>query len=104
MTLIEALPELVADIEGALVRLGRGRVADQVRVVKLVSWAFDDFAQSTYLTLADAQGPNGTAEETISLYDDIGVNIELDKRGRLVGLEVTGYEESLSRLGHTDPK
>jgi uncharacterized protein YuzE len=98
MTLLEALPELVGDIEGALVRLGRGNVADQLRTVTLKSWTFDEFAQATYLQLAASRDPSAV-EETISLYDDIGVNVDLDRDGRVMGLEVVGYEESLSRLG-----
>jgi uncharacterized protein YuzE len=98
MTLLEMLPELVGDIEGALVRLGRGNVADQLRTATLKSWAFDEFAQTTYLHLAAARDPSGV-EETVSLYDDIGVNVDLDRDGRVTGLEVSGYEESLSRLG-----
>jgi uncharacterized protein YuzE len=98
MTLLESLPELVADIEGALVRLGRGSVADQLRTVTLKTWTFDEFAQATYLDLTASRDPSAV-EETISLYDDIGVNVDLDRDGRVVGLEVSGYEEFLSRLG-----
>jgi uncharacterized protein YuzE len=97
MTLLEALPELVGDVEGALVRLGRGDVADQLRVATLVTWAFDDFAQAMYLQLAPKRDP-GAVGETVSLYDDVPVNVELDKDGRVVGLDVVGYEEPLSRL------
>jgi uncharacterized protein YuzE len=97
MTLFEALPELVGDIEGALVRLGRGDIADQLRAAPLKTWSFDEFAQSTYLCLSDTADP-GTADQTISLYDDIGVNVDLDRKSRVMGLEVMGYEESLARL------
>ena len=96
MTLVEALPELVNDIEGALVRLGRGDVADQIRAAQLETWNFDEFAQATYLNLTAAR--NQTVEETISLYDDIGVNVDLNGEGRAVGVEVFGYEQFLARL------
>lgn len=97
MTLIEAIPELVADAEGALVRIGRGRVATQLRTAALVSWEFDDFAQATYLALVEKASLH--VEETISLYDDLPVNVDLDKDGRVVGLDVIGYEEALAKLG-----
>lgn len=97
MTLLEALPELVGDIEGALIRLGRGNVADQLRTATLKAWKFDEFAQVTYLHLTPERDPNGV-EETISLYDDIGVNVDLDRNGQVMSLEVSGYEQSLSRL------
>jgi uncharacterized protein YuzE len=96
--LSEALPELVGDIVGALIRLGRGNVADQLRTVTLETWTFDEFAQATYLHLTVVRDPEGV-EETISLYDDIGVNVDLDRDGRVMGVEVFGYEQSLSRLG-----
>jgi uncharacterized protein YuzE len=98
MMLLEALPELVGDVEGALIRLGRSNVADQLRTVALKTWTLDEFAQTTYLHLAAARDPSGV-EETLCLYDDIGVNVDLDRDGRVVGLEVSGYEQALSRLG-----
>ena len=98
MTLFESVPELVGDVEGALVRIGRGDIADQLRSANLVAWTFDDFAQATYLRLAPAQDARAV-EETVSLYDDVPVNVDLDGRGRVLGLDVVGYEEPLSRLG-----
>ena len=97
MTLFESVPELVCDVEGALVRIGRGDIADQLRSAKLVAWTFDDFAQATYLRLAPARD-SSAVEETVSLYDDVPVNVDLDGRGRVMGLDVVGYEEPLSRL------
>lgn len=97
MTLFESLPELVGDVEGALIRLGRGNIADQLRSATLVAWTFDDFAQATYLHLTPTQDPSAI-EETVSLYDDVPVTVDLDGRGRILGLDVVGYEEPLSRL------
>jgi uncharacterized protein YuzE len=99
ITLRAALPELAGDVEGGLIRLGRGSLADQLRTATLVSWAFDEFAQATYLALV----PKGSAsvEETISLYDDLPVNVDVDKNGCVVGLDVVGYEEALARLGES---
>jgi hypothetical protein len=101
MTLIETLPELVADMESALVRLGRGKVADQLPMLELVSWRFDDFAQSTYLAFVAADPP--AVGEVVSLADEIGVSIDLDAGGRVIGLDVAGYEDFLARLGEATP-
>jgi hypothetical protein len=97
MTLFEAVPALVLDIEGALVRLGRGDIADQLRDAPLVAWGFDEFTQSTYLQLSAARDPDGP-HETFSLHDEIGVNVELDRDRRVTGVEVSGYEQVLARL------
>jgi len=97
MTLFEALPELVHDVAGSLIREGRGKVADQLRQLPLVSWAFDELAQMTVLRFTETTDPDATGE-TISFYDDLGVSVNLDRAGRVIELEVTGYEESLARL------
>jgi uncharacterized protein YuzE len=98
VTLFEALPELVRDIESALVRLGRGKVADALREAPLVAWAYDEFAQSTYLSLRASIDPLEIGE-VISLADEIGVSLDLDAQGQVTGIEVSGYEEFLARLG-----
>jgi hypothetical protein len=98
VSLFETLPELVYDIESALVRLGRGKVADQLREAPLAHWSHDDFAKSTRLELGPAIEPSAVAE-VISLDDDIGVCLDLDAAGRIAAIEVTGYEEYLARLG-----
>jgi uncharacterized protein YuzE len=98
MNLRETLPELAADVEGVLVRLGRGKVADALRAATLADWAFDDFAATTYLRMAPARDASAVAER-ISLFDDIGVDVDIDAAGRIVGLEVSGYEHVLARLG-----
>ena len=98
MKLLEVAPELVRDIEGAVVRLGRGDIADQLRSATLTTWTFDEFAQSAYLSLR-ATRDSGAVEETLSLYDDIGVSVDLDKGGRVVGLDVVkrrgGFKSTL---------
>lgn len=97
MTLQQALPELAGDLVGALVREGRGKLADQVPEAPLAAWSFDEFAQSTYLHLHAVTGPEAV-EQSLSFLDEIGVKVDLDNTGRIIGLEVIGYEDSLSRL------
>lgn len=102
MTLFEALPDLFHDVSSALIREGRGRVADQLRELRLLSWEFDDFAQMNYLRFTEASDAD-LVEESISFHEDMGVNVNLDKAGKIIGLEVTGYEESLARLSGWKP-
>jgi uncharacterized protein YuzE len=100
MKLFEVLPEIVLDMESSLVRLGRGRVADQLRELEIESWRYDEFVESTYVAFIEGAGPL-VAGEVLSLADDIGVSIDLDTAGRVMGIDILGYEEFLSRLGKT---
>jgi uncharacterized protein YuzE len=85
MKLTDALPELVADLEAALVRLGRGNLALQLREARVAGWRYDDFADATYVSLQE----NAEAyAERLSLFDELGVNVDSDERGRLAGLEI----------------
>ena len=95
--LVSLLPELAADIQGALVHLGRGDLADQVRDAELEGWSRDTFAQAIDLhTVPVVEGrPPG---EIFSLHDELGVSLELEGSGRLARIEVTGYEAILARL------
>jgi hypothetical protein len=98
MTLFETLPELLADIDRALLNLGRGDVVDQLHAARLVSWSYDDFAELTFLHLSDAASAGSGSHQSLSLFDDIGVNLEMDAQGRVSTIEVAGYEDILARL------
>jgi uncharacterized protein YuzE len=93
MKLALVLPDLVADMETALVRLGRGDLVDQLQQAELERWTYDDFADTTYLTL----GENAYAER-LSLYDELGVNVDTDNRGRVCGIEILEGRRIAQRL------
>ena len=94
MRLADALPELVSDMEIALLHLGRGDLVDQLKHALLERWAYDDFADTTYLTLRDE-----TYSERLSLYDELGVNVDTDDRGQLCGIEILEGKRIATRLG-----
>lgn len=96
MTLLNALPDLVADIENALVHLGRADLARQLKEVDLVRWTYDDFADTAYLQFGAA---DVRYAERLSLYDELGVNLDTDGEGRLCGLEILEGKAVASRLG-----
>jgi uncharacterized protein YuzE len=94
MRLADALPELVSDMEIALLHLGRGDLVDQLKHALLERWTYDDFADTTYLTLRGE-----TYAERLSLYDELGVNVDTDDRGQLCGIEILEGKRIATRLG-----
>ena len=97
MKLVEALPDLVSDMESALLQLGRGDLVQQLKEAPLERWAYDDFSDTTYLYLT-AQPLERMQLDTLSLYDEVGVNLDADDRGRLCGIEVLDGKRVTSQL------
>jgi uncharacterized protein YuzE len=97
LRLAEVLPELVSDLESGLVRLGRGDLVQQLKDATLARWTYDDFSDTTYLQLS-ATPVDMMHVERLSLYDELGVNVDADNRGRLCGIEVLEGKQIASRL------
>lgn len=94
MKLSEALPELVESLEGPLAHVGRGDLIGQVKLAELQGWNYDEFADTCTLRLS-AEDP----AELLSLYDELGVNLEMDARGQLCRIEVLEGRATATRLG-----
>jgi uncharacterized protein YuzE len=96
MMFAEALPFLALDIEGELARIGRGDVIDQLREAVIERWTYDAAADAAYVHFR----PEAAVEhgETVPLFDEVGVNLDLDSRKRLAGVEIFGAGEIASQL------
>lgn len=97
LKLADALPELVLDMESALLQLGRGDLVRQLKEALLERWTYDEFSDTTYLYLT-AKPLERVQLDTLSLYDEVGVNLDSDGGGRLCGIEVLDGKRVASQL------
>ena len=99
IVLKEALPFLILDLESALVHIGRGDVVDQLREAVIERWTYDELADAAYLHFSTNE--NKAAEspgETVSVYDELGINLDTDSQGRLTRMEILGGRAIVSQL------
>lgn len=99
VALKEALPFLLLDLESALVHIGRGDVLAQLRVATIQRWSYDELADAAYLHFtAQERDAVGSSGEIVSVYDELGINLETDSRGCLTGMEILGGRPIIAQL------
>ncbi len=104
IALAAALPDLVRDLESALIRIGRGKVADQLREVDLERWTYDETCDVAALHVRPREAsvePRVAAArpgEILALYDELGASVELDRHGRVTVIEIVEAGPTVARL------
>jgi uncharacterized protein YuzE len=98
IALKEALPFLLLDLESALVHIGRGDVVGQLRVAMIERWSYDANADAAYLYLQIPGSAGDAPGETVSVYDELGINLDSDSQGRLTGMEILGGRPIVAQL------
>jgi uncharacterized protein YuzE len=94
--LADLLPELLADLESALLSVGRGDLLAQLKEATIAASRYDDFSDTTYLQLS-TEPVDMMHVERISLYDELGVNVDSDDHGRLCGIEILDSKRKYAR-------
>jgi uncharacterized protein YuzE len=100
IVLKEALPFLVIDLESALAHIGRGDVANQLREVTIERWTYDEHSDSAYLHFRSSGDPSAAeaAGEGVSVYEELGINLDTDAQGRLTGMDILGAQAIVAQL------
>lgn len=106
IALKDVLPDLLRDMESALLHIGRGDMIDPLREAAIERWTYDEFADAAYLYLRSPRTPGAAGErvtaaahgETVSVYDELGINLDIDNDGRLARIEILGGKEIVARL------
>jgi len=93
-----ALPFLLLDLESALVHIGRGDVVDQLREAMIERWTYDENADAAYLHLRAPGSAGESPGETVSVYDELGINLDSDSQGRLTGMEILEGKAIIAQL------
>ena len=106
VTLKEALPFLVLELESELLHVGRADMVAQLREVTIERWSYDEHADATYLHLRSPRAPDsarnaGAGEppgKTVSASADLGINLNTDDEGRLTGMDILGGRAIVAQL------
>jgi uncharacterized protein YuzE len=98
IALKSALPFLVLDLESALVHIGRGDVVEQLRGAMIERWTYDENADAAYLHLGPPGNEGDSPGETVSVYDELGINLDTDGQGRLIGILIFGGKTIFAQL------
>lgn len=102
LALLATLPDLVREIESALLQIGRGDIVDQLREASIERWSYDDFAHTTSLYVRPPESSSVAAPraraETVSIHDELGIILETDDRGRVAVIEISGGKDIVGRL------
>ena len=103
-SLVEALPDVAAEVEGLLRLEGESSLASQLRELRIVDRCRcgDEFCATIY-TVARPAGPWGPGHYTLALRPKRGyINVDI-LDGRIVELEILYRDEIRERLASLLP-
>jgi hypothetical protein len=106
-TLVELVPEFVAELEAALRVVGHTELSAEVPLAELDRWAFDESCDAVYLYVSAGRELNAIEKsiigvkhgQTIPVGHRYWVNVDTDNFGRLRGIEVLNGRELAAKLG-----
>jgi hypothetical protein len=103
-TLKSLAPELVSQLSDALAREGRHALAEQLDRAAILRCTYgnDDDVGYVYLVRENNSaldsGLSAPVAETISLYMEHGLNVDVDHDGQLFGVEYVGRPDIATTL------
>jgi uncharacterized protein YuzE len=103
-TLLSILPHLVAEVEAALAAEGRAELVTQLASAIILQCSFDQEADAGYIEL-NRYSPSlhfaklaTPVAETLSFFENHGINIDIDHDGQLFGIELIGRPDIIPKL------
>ena len=103
-TLAAVLPNLVSELKALLEGAGRAEIAALVAGAVVERYTYDGEVEAGYIRLAvpvrSLPFVNLTTDvaETISFYDERGLNVDITHNGDLFGVEFLGRTDIAARL------
>lgn len=103
-TLVSAAPALAAEVEVALRAAGRPDLGAQIRSAEIDRRTYEQPIDAGYIYLVRPTPSLHFAKlaapvaETISMYSECGLNIDVDHDGHLYGIELLGRGDAIAQL------
>jgi uncharacterized protein YuzE len=88
------MPELVAQLRTELPREGQGALVPQIEAAVIERYTYDPFVLAGYIYLVRAR----PSQHQETVQTDIGVNVDVDQDGQVVGIEFLNRSDVIDGL------